>query len=193
MAQAPPLTPPTRRARRPGRGNGRRAGTRPFASPLALGASRIVHPNSTSIVLAERETSAKWLRVQPPTKQAKQYVKRYPRSVFDEPFLNRVSQVRILPGAPLLNSKNKDVKIINLISMVRLVVRNAVRLCHDGGQRRSETSSARRDRDAAKRGPTRQGVRRMRTRSLDDGTSSERRSPPGQQRPAKRRKHARAF
>ncbi len=45
--------------------------------------------------LAEHEANAKWPRVRTPSIETKQHVKPYIQSVADEPFLNRVSQVRI--------------------------------------------------------------------------------------------------
>jgi hypothetical protein len=48
----------------------------------------------------EREANAKWLQVWAPVTETKRHVRPYAQYVTDDPFLNRVSQVRILPGAP---------------------------------------------------------------------------------------------
>jgi hypothetical protein len=71
-----------------------------LASRSVLGTSRTVHPDSTLIILAEHETNAKCLRVRPSMTETKQHVKGYTQSATDEPFLNRVSQVRILSESP---------------------------------------------------------------------------------------------
>jgi hypothetical protein len=86
MAQAPPLTPSPGRATRLGRGNGEKQGR--------------VRLCPVRIRDAEREANAKWLEVRPPTTDTKQHVRLYVQPVSDELFLNRVAQVRILPGAP---------------------------------------------------------------------------------------------
>ena len=48
---------------RPGRGNGEEQGTRSLVSRTVLGASRMDAHGFRPIVLAEREATAKWLRV----------------------------------------------------------------------------------------------------------------------------------
>ena len=77
------------------------AGTRPFASLLRTGSQPHGVPGSTSIVLAEREANAKWLRVRPPVTETKQHVRCYAQSVTDEPFLNRVSHANPGGGATI--------------------------------------------------------------------------------------------
>ena len=69
--------------------------------------NRVVRQDTTSTVLAEREAIAKWLQVRLPITQTKQQVRPYTQGVTDEPFLNRVSQVRILPGAPRQSHKQR--------------------------------------------------------------------------------------
>ena len=60
----------------------------------------MVHPDSPSILLAEREATAKWLQVRLPITKTKQHVRPYAQSVTDEPFLKG----GVLPNPPLLAS-----------------------------------------------------------------------------------------
>jgi len=67
-----------------------RRDTRFYPSPVAGGDE----------ALSNRAADAKWPPARQPIIATKQHVKRYTQSVTDEPFLNRVLQVRILPGSP---------------------------------------------------------------------------------------------
>ena len=99
---------------------------------------------SPSWRLATREADAKWSGARSPTSQTKRHVNCCIQSVTDEPFLNRVSQVRILPGAPSQSHK----PALSSQIVVRGVVQNsncgspesmlthgfcAARSCHGGG------------------------------------------------------------
>jgi hypothetical protein len=50
----------------------------------------MIHPDLPSILPAERETTAKRLRVRLPIAGTKQHVRAYTQPATDEPFLNRV-------------------------------------------------------------------------------------------------------
>jgi hypothetical protein len=67
--------------------------------PAMLRANRMLSPCYTFIILAKREANAKSLLCQTTVTEKKQHVEHHMQSVTDNPFLNRVSQVRILPGA----------------------------------------------------------------------------------------------
>jgi hypothetical protein len=83
-------------------GQQRRPVTWPDHRSRPLTAHRV---QSSKLSLSKREADAKWPRVRRAIIKEKQHVKRYPHSATDEPFLSRVSQVRILSGRSIATSE----------------------------------------------------------------------------------------